>query len=107
MLSRCNEALTRMDDEVELLLQVCRVAVDVGSYRMAWLGYAQDDEMQSIQPLAHTGDKRGYLPSIGVSWRADHVTGQGPAGQAIRSGQPEYRGDISRDDNYYWRAAAL
>jgi PAS domain S-box-containing protein len=107
MLSRCNEALTRMDDEVELLLQVCRLAVDEGGYRMAWVGYAQEDEALSIVPMAHAGDERGYLASIEVSWRADHVTGQGPAGQAIRSGQPHQRSDIGLAGDFYWRDAAL
>lgn len=107
MLSRCNEALTRMDDEVELQQQVCRLAVDEGGYRLAWVGYAQEDEALSIVPMAHAGEDRDYLASIEISWNADQVSGQGPTGRAIRSGLPEYRGDISYADDYSWRDAAL
>lgn len=107
MLSRSSMAINRSDDEAGLLAEVCRVAVDVGGYRMAWVGYAQNDEARSIRPVAAAGDDSGYLTAIKVSWRDDHATGQGPAGRAIRSGQPEQSGDISGSANFHWREAAL
>ncbi|MGH8804093.1 MAG: PAS domain S-box protein, partial [Polaromonas sp.] len=107
MLSRSSLAINRMDDEASLLAEVCRVAVDVGSYRMAWVGYAQDDEAHSILPMAHAGDEGGYLSAITLSWRDDLATGQGPVGRAIRSGRPAQSGDIGRADNFYWHTAAL
>ena len=33
-------ALVRLSEEPLLLREVCRLAVEVGSYRMAWVGYA-------------------------------------------------------------------
>jgi len=108
MLSRCNAALTRMDDEGELLEQVCRLAVDVGGYRMAWVGYAQDDEARSILPMAHAGHDVGYLSSIVLTWDAEQPTGRGPAGQTIRSGEFRVSQDITRSDNqFYWSEEAL
>jgi PAS domain S-box-containing protein len=107
MLSRSSIAINRINDEASLLAEICRVAVDVGGYRMAWVGYAQDDEGRSIQVMAHAGDETGYLVSIALSWREDLATGQGPAGSAIRSGQPEQRGDISTAADFFWRDAAL
>lgn len=107
MLSRSSMAVKQIDDEAGLLAEVCRVAVEVGNYRMAWVGYAQDDAMQRIQPMVHAGDESGYLASIEVSWNEHHATGQGPAGEAIRSGQPQQRSDISRADDFFWRDAAL
>jgi len=107
MLSRSSMAVKQSDDEAGLLAEVCRVAVEVGNYRMAWVGYAQDDAMQSIQPMAHAGDESGYLTSIEVSWNEHHVTGQGPAGEAIRSGQSQQRSDISLASNFFWGDAAL
>jgi PAS domain S-box-containing protein len=108
MLSRSCIAINRMDEEAELLAEVCRVAVDVGGYRMAWVGYAQNDAGRSIQPMAHAGDDDGYLAAIRLSWRDDDVTGQGPAGQAVRTGQPQQTGDIGLiDSRFYWNADAL
>lgn len=107
MLSRSSMAINRADDEAGLLAEVCRVAVEVGGYRMAWVGYAQDDDARRIVPMASAGDDSGYLASIEISWQGDHATGQGPAGRAIRSGQPEHSGDIGDNANFHWSAAAL
>jgi PAS domain S-box-containing protein len=108
MLSRSCIAINRVDEESELLAEVCRVAVDVGGYRMAWVGYAQDDAERRIQPMAHAGDENGYLAAIRLSWRDDDATGQGPAGQAVRSGQPQQTGDIRQaESRFYWHAPAL
>jgi PAS domain S-box-containing protein len=107
MLSRSSMAIKQIDDEARLLAEVCRVAVDAGNYRMAWVGYAQDDAVKSIEPMAHAGHESGYLASIEISWNEDHATGRGPAGEAIRSGQPQQRSDISRDKGFFWRDAAM
>jgi PAS domain S-box-containing protein len=107
MLSRSSMAVNRMEDEASLLAEVCRVAIDVGGYRMAWVGYAQDDEKRSIQPMANAGYETGYLASIEVSWCEGEAIGQGPAGRAIRSGQPQQMSDISCGDTFYWHDAAL
>lgn len=107
MLSRCNQALTRIEDEAELLLQVCRLAVEVGGYRMAWVGYAQDDAVRSIQPMAHAGHEAGYLSRVTLTWDADHPTGRGPAGQTIRSGQAGVSENIAQGANqFYWSEEA-
>jgi PAS domain S-box-containing protein len=102
MLSRCNEALIRMDDEVELLLQVCGLAVDEGGYRMAWVGYAQEDLVLSIVPMAHAGHEEGYLSSVRLTWDAEQQSGRGPAGQTIRSGQAKVSEDIAQGDNQFY-----
>ena len=107
MLSRSSIAINRIDDEARLLAEVCRVAVEVGGYRMAWVGYARDDEDKTIEPVAHAGQELGYLAGIELCWRDDRAGGQGPAGQAIRTGLPQQTDDISQlDNNFHWRDAA-
>ena len=106
MLSRCNEILTHMDDEAELLLQVCRLAVDLGGYRMAWVGYAQDDEALSIRPMALVGHEEGYLTTIKPTWNAEQPSGQGPAGKTIRSGQASVSEDMMQGANHWHQVAA-
>lgn len=107
MLSRSCIAINRIRDEASLLAEVCRVAVEVGSYRMAWVGYARDDETQRIEPMAHAGEENGYLDGILVSWKNGHPSGCGPAGQAVRSGLPAQNSNIGADPAFYWQAAAL
>ncbi len=84
MLSLCNRALTRMDDERQLLAEICRLAVEVGGYRMAWVGYAREDEARSIEPMAHAGHEGGYLSSVQLTWVEDPLGTFGPVGHAIR-----------------------
>lgn len=43
LLSICNETLIRATDEKQLIIEICRLAVEVGGYKMAWVGYAKDD----------------------------------------------------------------
>jgi PAS domain S-box-containing protein len=84
LLSQSNRALTRMDDELQLLGEICRLAVDVGGYRMAWVGYACDDADRSVEPMAHAGHEAGYLSSVRLSWANGPAGTLGSACDAIR-----------------------
>lgn len=81
MLSSCNELLIREADEQILLQNVCRLAVELGGYRAAWVSYASDDGM--IARMAHGGDEPDDLWEIDGSWKSP----VGPAGEAIRTGK--------------------
>lgn len=107
MLSRCNGALIRTTREPDLLMAVCQIVVEAGGYRMAWIGYAQDDEFRSITPMAHAGVEEGYLTEITVNWNADDPHGQGPGGEAIRTGQAVVCDDLASDPRLArWRRFA-
>ncbi|UCV01266.1 EAL domain-containing protein [Acidovorax radicis] len=100
LLSACNETLVRATSETTLLQAICQIAVDIGGYRMGWVGFAQDDEQKSILPVAHAGYNPDYLENLALSWSADHVSGRGPAGMAVRTGQPVIVQDIRTEDNF-------
>ncbi|MDO9279451.1 MAG: ATP-binding protein [Polaromonas sp.] len=108
MLSLSNRALTRMDSEPKLLAEVCRLAVEVGGYRMAWVGYAREDEERSIEPMAYAGHEAGYLSSTWLSWANEPVGTFGPVGDAIRRHQiSEHHHLASLPDNVQWAQEAL
>jgi signal transduction histidine kinase/putative methionine-R-sulfoxide reductase with GAF domain len=86
-LSECNQALMRATDESALLEDTCRIIVEVGGYRFAWVGYMRHDDAQTVRPMAHAGHEEGYLSLVDVTW-ADTEHGRGPAGTAIRTGRP-------------------
>jgi PAS domain S-box-containing protein len=102
LLSGCSEALIRADDEAILLRDVCQLAVNTGGYRMAWVGYAQDDEKRSITPMAHAGVEDGYLAEVNVTWDGESQSGQGPAGLVIRGGEPILCEDMESDGFFMW-----
>jgi PAS domain S-box-containing protein len=95
MLTSINERLIRTADERSLLAETCRVAVNIGGYCMAWVGYAREDEAHTIEPMAFAGAENGYLSNIKLSWSEATPGGRGPAGQAIRSGLPVVCDDIT------------
>ncbi len=74
-------------DETELLHEICRIAVDEAGYRLAWVGYAEDDPERTVRPVAEVGYDAGYVASIMITW-ADTRLGRGPTGTAIRTGRP-------------------
>ena len=95
MLSSCNEALILAQDETSLLKQICGIAVELGGYRMAWVGYAQQDLAKSILPMADWDDDTGYLAEVALSWAPNSPMGLGPAGRCIRGGEAVFCKDIA------------
>ncbi|HLO33504.1 MAG TPA: PAS domain S-box protein [Anaerolineales bacterium] len=85
VLNECNQVLVRTDQEHELLQQMCEIIVITGQYRMAWVGFAEQDKAKSIHPAAQVGFEEGYLDSAQISW-ADNERGRGPTGTAVRTG---------------------
>lgn len=105
-LSRVNEILVRATEEPELLRDVCQAVVEVGGYRMAWVGFAENDEEKTVRPVAHAGYENGYLDQIKISW-GDNELGQGPTGTAIRTGRLSVVNDVHQEPSYVpWREEA-
>lgn len=107
MLSRCNKSLTRTSSEEQLLNEFCQHIVTIGSYRMAWVGYALKDENKSIQPIAIAGDGNDYVASAQLTW-ASTLRGLGPGGTAVRTGAPSIVRNVDTDPAFQpWRKEAI
>ncbi|MFB3905627.1 MAG: PAS domain S-box protein [Acidobacteriota bacterium] len=107
MLSSCNEAIVRIDDEDKLTQEVCRIAVEVGCYPYAWVGLAEYDENKTIRPVACKGFPAGYLESAPFTW-AETDRGREPTAIAIRSGQVQFGRDFLHEPHLSpWRESAL
>jgi len=106
-LSDCNQALIRARDELQLMREICRIIVEVGGYRLAWVGIALHDDEKTIQPVAQWGDEKGYLEKLKVSW-SDTDLGRGPTGTAIRTGVTSVVQNIHYDPRWLlWRDEAI
>ncbi|MGA2403159.1 MAG: GAF domain-containing protein [Syntrophobacteraceae bacterium] len=95
-ISNCNQVLIRAEDEQTLLSEICRIICDEAGYRMAWVGYAENDDAKTIRPVAWAGAEDGYLKQAGLTW-ADTERGRGPSGTAIRSGESACIQDFTTD----------
>ncbi len=84
--SQSDQALMRATDEAAYLDEVCRIIVEECRHAMVWVGLAQDDESQTVLPVASAGFEQGYLDTLEITW-ADTERGRGPTGTAIRTGR--------------------
>ncbi len=106
-LSTCNQTLIRATEEAELLHEICKRMVDVGGYRFAWVGFAEQNEDKTVRPVAQAGYGEGHLENANITW-ADNERGRGPTGTAIRTGRHSVAKNILTDPNYIpWRAEAI
>jgi len=107
MVSAGDALLVRAKSEAELLGGMCRVAVEVGGYRMAWIGSAEDGAAKSVHPVASANDDSGFLDTAKVNW-SDSEHGNGPTGTAFRTGLLQVSQDIATDPCMEpWRTEAL
>jgi len=104
-LSMCNEAIVRLHDRDELFREICRIAVERGGFRFAWIGLP-DPETGWVRIMARWGNDQGYLDSLHISVNAAIPEGQGPTGTAIREGRSYIVNDYALDPHTGpWRAA--
>jgi diguanylate cyclase (GGDEF)-like protein/PAS domain S-box-containing protein len=106
LLSESSQAVIRASDEQLLLETVCRIVIETGGYRLAWVGYAQEGPERRIHPVARAGYDEGYVTAVDSSW-GDGLRAHGPDGAAVRLGRPSVVQDIFADSAFEpWRAEA-
>ncbi len=107
VLSDCNTALIHSETLPGLLNEVCRLLVETGGYRMAWVGFAEYEEERSVRAMAQHGYEEGYLAGAAISW-GDTERGRGPTGTAIRTGTTQVNHDfLTNPAVAQWRAEAV
>lgn len=107
MVSDINQELIHIKGEKSFLEKACRIAVNIGGYRLAWIGYVEHDAEKSIRQIAQSGFNEGYVEHLGITW-ADTERGRGPAGVAVRTGDVSIVRDIATDPSMVpWRDDAL
>lgn len=104
-LSQINQAIVHLKTRQELFDKVCEVAVELGGFRLAYVGWVDSQTLQVV-PVAKYGNHTAFLDTLPM--RADtRPQGLGPTGQAIRSGRPYICNDYFNDPaTEPWRAAA-
>ncbi len=85
VLSAINGAIIRIRDRDQLLQEACRIAVELGHFRFAWVGLIEPDR-HSLRAAAHAGDAREFIQGVRVTQNPDEPEGRGLMGTAIRAG---------------------
>ena len=105
-LSQVNEAIVRAPDQETLFRQICRIAVEEGRFRMAWIGVV-DQEKGFVKAVAQHGLAEGYLEKLKIPL-VDSPESRGPTGTAVREGRHDICNDFANDPRMSpWREEAL
>lgn len=107
VISNVNKAIVHLRDKEKLMQEICRIAIDYGKFRMAWIGL-KDEESDFVRPVVANGVDDEYLSIFKQISVKDVPEGQGPTGTAIREGKLIIVNDIENDPRMsIWRADAL
>ncbi len=83
VLSSTNQAIARNNDREPLFRELCRIAVEQGGFRLAWVGLLEK-ATGLVNAVASYGET-GYLDEIRIAV-TEEPEGMGPTGRAIREG---------------------
>jgi PAS domain S-box-containing protein len=95
VVSAINKEILRVETEQELFDRACRIAVERGGYRLAWVGVVAA-EMGQVQAAASFGHDDGYVAGLKIQV-ASGDSGFGPTSLAITQGRPVVCRDIAHD----------
>jgi hypothetical protein len=82
MTGEIHHMLTRSREPSTVFREACRIAIDKGLFRFAWVGMLEESS-GGVIPAASHGYSDGYLDGLSISGR-DERFGRGPTGTAIR-----------------------
>ncbi len=107
MLSDINQTIVREKDSQALLEAACRIAVDKGKFRMAWVGMFNPDT-QTLEPIASSGAVDGYLDFKRINLQESRTDRRTSRHEVFLSGQHAVCNDIEHDPHFLpWRDEAL
>jgi diguanylate cyclase (GGDEF)-like protein/PAS domain S-box-containing protein len=95
VLSGINTLIVRAQDRQQIYRETCRIAVEHGEFRMAWIGVV-DRESETLKPVASDGDVRGFLDAAEAALSRS-AQGRSMAWQAMRGKSPVICNDVQND----------
>jgi PAS domain S-box-containing protein len=106
VLSQINQTIVRVRDTQTLFQEICRIIIEYGKFRMAWIGWV-DEASQSVKPIAFAGEEQGYLMNGLITYQ-DEPSERDPVSTAIREGRCVICQDIANNPIMIpWRTSAL
>jgi diguanylate cyclase (GGDEF)-like protein len=107
VLSGINTTIVRIHDRQELFAEACRIAVEHGQFRMAWIGWLNTPG-EDVTLLAKAGFEEGYLDKINLTTKDDEPEAYVLVARALREKTPMVCNDIGTDPQMArWREEAL
>ena len=104
VLSGINAAIVRIRDRRELYREACRVVVEHGGFKMAWVGTVNRDAGR-IEPIAWQGTDESYIRAMPLELDGGG-SGMGLAARTVRERKPVVSDDMANDSQVVLRAQA-
>ena len=115
-LSQCSQAIVQSHDRQMLYEKICRIIVDFGHAKLAWVGEVIAETRQ-VSVAAAFGTGLEYLNKVSISADPEKPNGRGPCGLAISTDQPYWLQDFQTNpvaslwhasaSEFSWKAAAF
>ncbi len=106
LLSNINKLIVRASDKERILTEACRLAVEYGKFKMAWIG-VPDIETGMLEKMYRYGDEDNYLDSLNISIDEPENI-RGPIVKAIKENTYYVSNDIEHDASLMnWRKGSL
>lgn len=93
LLSACSRAVIKAVDEKQLLSEICRQIVDVGGYRMCWVGYPVQEATKCVLPIVCVTAAENHPNDFNLVWD-ESDSGQGMVATAMRTGLTQVQRDL-------------
>ena len=106
VLSNVNQAIVRIHEKEKLFEEICKIAVETGKFRMAWIG-TYNAVLNKIEINSFAGIIDGYLENLNIDLNYPLLR-NGPLGQSFLSGKHIISNDILNDEIMIpWKESAL
>ncbi len=103
MLAATNRAVIEATSPADLFTTVCRVAVEIGGFALAWVGVPDG----AVVDVAARFGNSAYLDELVVRLDPGDVTSRGPTGRALAEGTPQILNDfLGANMTQPWHARA-
>ena len=102
--SQVSQMVVRAGDRVALASTACRIAVDVGNFRAAWVGLVGDGA-PGVAPVAVFGEASGFFDDLPEPLASTEGFSD-PIREAIDGGRPAVVNDLLADSPPPWRRRA-
>ncbi len=105
-LSQINQTIVRTKSRSELFETICKVAVDYGEFRLAWIGLF-DPASGEVTPVALSSQGQIQLPFQAINVYQTPFK-EGIIGRALSGGTVTYSNDIQADPHmHHWHTSAV
>jgi PAS domain S-box-containing protein len=106
LLSNTNKLIVRASDKEHILNEACRLAVEYGKFKMAWIGIP-NEKTRNLDKKYKYGDEGDYLDSLKISIDEPENL-RGPIVTAIKENTYYVSNDIEHDGTLMkWRKGSL